>query len=68
MALEENVKSPNLTRDPEQPEHEFSCIDHSEYLWKISVLPEANLTIKCLSFDWSLEKVKDEEISWLNAS
>lgn len=68
VALEANVKSSKLTRDPEQPDHEFSCSDHSEYLWEISVLPEANLNIKCLSFDWSLEKITDEELSWLNAS
>lgn len=68
VTLEANVKSPKLVRDPDQPDHKFWCIDHSEYLWEISVLPEANLNIKCLSFDWSLEKISDEELSWLNAS
>jgi len=68
VALEVSVNKPTLARDPTQAEHEFSCIDHAEYLWEIRVLPEANLNIKCLSFDWGIQKISDEELSWLSAS
>ena len=68
LAFEVQVKPPKINRDPAQSDREFASIDHAEYLWEISVLPEASLSIKCLSFSWCVQKIGDEELSWLNAS
>lgn len=68
VALEAQVKPPKQTRDPALADHVFSCTDHAEYMWEISVLPEANLNIKCLSFDWCIQKISDDELSWPGAS
>lgn len=61
-ALETQVELPKLSKNPSLSDYEFSRIDHSEYLWKIMVLHEVNLNIKCLSFEWSLEKITDSDI------
>lgn len=65
-ALETRVIPPRLTRTLELTNHEFACIDHADYLWEISVVPEVKLLIRCLSFDWCIQKISDEELSWLN--
>ena len=59
VALEANVKAPTKNRDSNQPDHEFSCMEHDEYLWEVNVMPEANLKIKCLSFKWCVDRITD---------
>jgi len=68
VALEARVAPPKLVRNSTQSDFDFTCIDRAEYLWEISVFPEANLSIKCLSFSWSVQMISDEELLLFNAS
>jgi hypothetical protein len=66
VALEAYVKPPKLTRESTMSDDEFFHIDHTDYLWEVRVDPEANLNIICLSFNWCIQKITNEELSWFN--
>ncbi|KZN29702.1 hypothetical protein N474_21360 [Pseudoalteromonas luteoviolacea CPMOR-2] len=67
VVLETNVKAPKKNRHLNQPDHEFSCMEHDGYLWEINVMPDVNLNIKCLSFEWRIDRVTEKEVALFNA-
>jgi hypothetical protein len=64
LVLEVCVNQPKKVREPNLSDSEFSMLEHEEFAWDVVILPEAQLNIKCLKFDWWLEKATDEELSY----
>ncbi len=66
LVLEVHVSSPKKVRDKKMSDSEFWALDHEDYVWGIFVLPEADISIKSLSFDWSINQITEEEMKWLS--
>ena len=66
LCLEANVTPPPKERLPGLSDFEFGLMDKTDFLWSIEVLPEADIKIKCLRFEWELLIMSDEEIAERN--
>ena len=66
VCLEVKVREPKKQMPPNKYDFEFEVVDKSKYLWSIEILPDAQIKIKCLHFDWKIAGLTQEEMDKRN--
>jgi len=66
VCLEVNVEQPEKERPRELSDFEFELMDKKDFTWSIEVLPEAEIKIKCLQFEWELLTMTQKEMDERN--
>ncbi len=71
LCFEVSVNPPKKKRPTDLSDFEFGLKEYSDkndFLWSIEILPEAEIKIKCLEFEWMILKMSKEEIMERNRS
>ena len=71
LCFEVSVEPPKKERPPDLSEFEFGLKesnDKKDFLWNIEVLPEAEIKVKCLEFEWKVLKMSQEEMNERNSA
>ena len=70
LCFEVSVEPPKKELPSDVSEFEFGLKewnDKQDFLWSIEILPEAEIKIKCLKFEWKILKMSQEEMNARNS-